>query len=206
MASYKSIVNHYEECLEKYGDNHKGVDWPNQKDALLRYKVMLDVIREDAATILDFGCGAGHLYQYILDNKKPIDYIGLDISPKFIELCEKKYTEGKVHFVCIDVLRQELNLNRNIDYAIMNGVFTEKVDMTFEDMEKYFHSVLLKVFPLVEKGIAFNVMSKFVDWERDDLFHMPTDRLLGFVIKNLSRNFVVRNDYGLYEYTVYVYK
>ena len=26
-------------------------------------------------------------------------------------------------------------------------------------------------------GIAFNVMTKHVDWERDDLFHLPFDQL-----------------------------
>ena len=44
--SYASIVSHYEDRLDKYGDSHLGVDWPNQADALTRYQVMLDVIRE----------------------------------------------------------------------------------------------------------------------------------------------------------------
>lgn len=29
---YRSIVDHYEACLEKHGDSHLGVDWPNPKD------------------------------------------------------------------------------------------------------------------------------------------------------------------------------
>lgn len=41
--SYQNIVEHYEKCFEKYGDNFKGVDWPNEKDTLIRYKVMLDI-------------------------------------------------------------------------------------------------------------------------------------------------------------------
>ena len=56
------------------------------------------------------------------------------------------------------------------------------------------------------KGVAFNVMSKHVDWERDDLFHLPFDEMAGFVTRNLTRNFVIRNDYGLFEYTVYLYR
>ena len=48
-------------------------------------------------------------------------------------------------------------------------------------------------------------MSKQVDWERDDLFHLPLDLLADYLTRNLSRHFVIRNDYGLYEYTVYVY-
>ena len=49
-------------------------------------------------------------------------------------------------------------------------------------------------------------MSAQVEWKRDDLFHLPLDRLADFLSANLSRHFVIRNDYGLYEYTVYIYK
>jgi hypothetical protein len=66
-------------------------------------------------------------------------------------------------------------------------------------------AVLRRLFGIAEVGIAFNVMSKHVEWERDDLFHVPFDVLAEFVIADLTRNFVFRNDYGLYEYTTYVY-
>jgi hypothetical protein len=54
--------------------------------------------------------------------------------------------------------------------------------------------------------MAFNVMSKHVDWERDDLFHLPFDELGRWLVSSISRNFVIRADYGLYEYTTYVYR
>ena len=50
---------------------------------------------------------------------------------------------------------------------------------------------LKKVFPLAKRGIAFNVMSKQVDWERNDLFHLSLDEMSSFVTKHLSRHFVV---------------
>ena len=73
-------------------------------------------------------------------------------------------------------------------------------------MMEFFTSVIAKLWDKCNKGIAFNLMSKIVDWERDDLFHVSLDELGWFLKNNLSRNFVIRNDYKLYEYTVYVYK
>ena len=70
----------------------------------------------------------------------------------------------------------------------------------------YTKAVLLKVFALARVGIAFNVMSKQVEWERDDLFHLPFDVLADFLTSELSRNFIFRHDYGLFEYTTYVYR
>ena len=49
-------------------------------------------------------------------------------------------------------------------------------------------------------------MSTQVDWIRDDLFYLALDDLTSFVTQHLGRNFVVRSDYGLYEYTVYLYR
>jgi SAM-dependent methyltransferase len=205
---YINIIKHYEGCLDKYGDSNKGVDWPIPEDASVRYQIMLELIKEkETVHLLDFGCGAAHLYEYMVKHKKKyehIDYSGSDISSKFIKLCQNKYPE--LEFLCFDILDDSSSQPNNFDYAILNGVFTEKQNLSFDEMWDYCKKVLSKIFEKIDKGIAFNVMSKAVDWEREDLFHLPTDLLIDFMTKNLSRNFVIRNDYGLYEYTVYLYK
>lgn len=206
---YLSIVKHYEECLDKHGDNHLGVDWPKKEDVDTRYKVMIEVIRDihktDINTLLDFGCGTSHLYNYIVQNgfQGKIKYSGLDLSDKFISLSRKKYPD--LDFYCLDIL-DERNTLPGFDYIVMNGVFTEKRGLSFDEMFEYFKKVICCVFRKATKGIAFNVMSSHVDWERNDLFHLPLDKLASFLTKEVSRKFVVRNDYGLYEYTTYVYK
>jgi SAM-dependent methyltransferase len=204
--NYFELISHYEQCLENHGDCHRGVDWPKPDDALLRYKVMLQVIREtnEKISLLDFGCGAAHLYDYILNSEiKNVDYMGLDISEKFINLCREKHPS--IQFYCQDVLSDGLILPA-ADYVVMNGVFTEKLSMSHDEMFKYFTLLLNKIFKSVKKGIAFNLMSKFVDWERDDLFHLSIDVVTNYITRDLGRNFVIRNDYGLYEYSVYVYR
>lgn len=202
-----NIVSHYESCLDKHGDTHLGVDWPNQADALTRYRVMLEVVRADAparVSLLDFGCGASHLYDYILENGiHHIDYSGLDISEKFVQLSRQKHPQ--VHYYCTDILKESGVLPK-FDYVVMNGVFTEKRELSHDDMWDYFRHVILKTFELVRIGLAFNVMSAHVDWERDDLFHLLIDKLTTFLVKEVSRDFVIRHDYRLYEYTTYVYR
>lgn len=191
------IVQHYEKCFEEYGDSYKGVDWPNEQDALTRYGVMLDVVKQKPASILDFGCGLGHLYQYILNNKINVIYYGYDLSQTFVNVCKNKFTT--IPFYSCNPL--------SADYVIANGVFTEKCTLGYESMVSHFSKTVKKAFDLARIGLAFNVMSTHVDWERDDLFHVSMDWMADFVIKVLgTRNFVMRNDYGLYEYTTYVYR
>lgn len=205
---YKEIVEHYEQCLSKHGDNHLGVDWPKLEDVDKRYQIMLDIIRDGSdnlVSLLDFGCGTAHLYDYIVrSGLNKVQYSGLDISQKFVDVAKSKYPS--LHFYCTDVLSATTTEFPTFDYVIMNGVFTEKRSLSEDDMWEYFSQMLQKVFAKTNQGLSFNVMSKNVDWEREDLFHVSLDRLTRFLCDKLSRNFVIRNDYGLYEYTVYIYK
>ncbi len=203
---YLRIVAHYESCLEKFGDTHLGVDWPDQVDAETRYRVMLEVMRNTAvrASLLDFGCGASHLYEYILRNKLDhVEYSGLDLSERFIDLSKSKYPA--IDFYCLDILDETADIP-DFDYIVMNGVFTEKRLLSFDEMFAYFKRMISRVFLKARVGIAFNVMSSHVDWEREDLFHLPMDKLADFLVRDVSRDFIIRNDYQLYEYTTYVYR
>lgn len=204
MANHSKIVQHYEECFSKHGDSHLGVDWPNRQDALKRYQVMLDVIRQNGpVTLLDFGSGCSHLLEYIRHiGMDTIHYCGLDMSEAYVNHTRKKFPG--VSYYCQDIL-----VDSDIpcfDYIVMNGVLTEKREFSYEEMLAYSRRLIEAVYSKANVGIAFNVMSKAVDWERDDLFHVSLDAMQSLIMEIASRNFIIRNDYGLYEYTVYVYK
>jgi SAM-dependent methyltransferase len=208
--TYLRIVRHYEECLARHGDTHLGVDWPDAADARLRYQVMLDLVRWHGGQpgvpveLLDFGCGAGHFLEFLREQKiTSINYQGLDLSEQFITLCRSKFPA--VPFSCLDVLSTDAKLPP-VDYVIANGVFTVKKDLAFEEMMATLGAIVRKLWAATRRGLAFNVMSTYVDWQRDDLFHVPLDRLTSFLTSEISRHLVVRTDYGLYEYTVYVYR
>jgi cyclopropane fatty-acyl-phospholipid synthase-like methyltransferase len=210
---YLSIVAACEADLKKYGDNYLGVGWTRQKDVDTQHQVMLEVIKRSTGdahgaggkvSLLDFGCGASHLYEYILRQQiDDVDYSGLDLSADFIQLSRSKFPF--LNYYHLDILEDRVELPL-FDYIVTSGVFTSKCDLSFEEMLTFFQNVVSKLFHKARVGIAFNVMSKHVDWERDDLFHLPFDTLGGFLTKELSRNFVFRNDYGLYQYTTYVYR
>lgn len=203
---YTSIVAHYENCLRRFGDTHLGVDWQKADEADKRYQVMLDIIQPingPTASLLDFGCGTAGLLDYMIRTKtQNIYYNGLDISAYFIDVCNKKYPNTR--FFTIDILDHHILLPR-YDYIVLNGVFTEKIDLSHAEMTDYFKSMIVKIFPYCIKGIAFNLRSKQVESENMALFHLSFDELALFLVKNFGRHFIIRNDYELEEYTVYLY-
>lgn len=205
---YLTIVSECEGDLDKYGDCYLGVGWTKKQEyAETRYRVMLDVMKarqSDKISLLDFGCGASHLYEYILQHRLDhIQYSGLDLSEKMLALSRTKFPSIDYHH--IDVLADP-NALPQFDYIILNGVFNSKCKLSFEWMLDYWQQLVATVFAKARVGIAFNVMSKQVDWERDDLFHLPFDVVATYLAKSISRYFVIRHDYGLWEYTTYVYR
>jgi SAM-dependent methyltransferase len=205
---YQTIVDHYEACLAEHGDTHLGVDWPNAEDVDTRHRVMLDLMaardRSRSTTLLDFGCGTSHLYDFMLrEAVTGVEYAGLDLSPRFVEVSRRKHPDNR--YWCADLLTADVDLPE-FDYVVMNGVFTEKLDLSYDEMFEYVRALIGRVWEHTARGMAFNIMSKHVDWERDDLFHLPFDELAGWLVSSISRHFVIRADYGLYEYTTYVYR
>ena len=207
MPSYLDIVAYYDACLRRYGDTHLGADWSSARDAATRYRVMLDVVRAPAprtVSLLDFGCGASRLLDFILTEGRPdIVYSGLDLSPEGLALSRGKH--AGVTYYCVDVLDPGAELPV-FDYVVMNGVFTERRELTAEAMLGYMLAVLEAMFARTRIGLAFNVMSATLGWELPYLFHLPVDRLATALTTRLTGNFVVRADYHLPDYTVYVYR
>ena len=203
---YYAIVESCEHDLRKYGDNFRGVGWTKKQEyADLRYAVMLDVLRgDDPTTVLDIGCGASHLLEYIHKRgRKNIVYSGLDLSQVFLDLSRSKFPE--VTFYHADILSSATDIPSH-DYVIMNGLFNWRGVIPYDRMWDYCQAMITRAFDIADVGIAFNVMSKYLDWERSDLFHLPFDVLASFLDDRVSRHFTLRHDYGLFEYTAYVYK
>lgn len=197
-----------ESNLRLHGDTFQGVGWTKrQEDVDLRYQVMLEGIRqgwERPLSLLDFGCGASHLYEYIqsrgLDG---LQYSGLDLSSEYLALCRSKFPD--VPYYQVDLLDPAAELPA-FDYVILNGVLHNRTGNSYESTWRYCQELLSRVSGVARKGFAFNVMSKHVDSERDDLFHLPIGDVTDFIAANISRYFTVRHDYGLFEYSVYVYR
>jgi SAM-dependent methyltransferase len=210
VKTYQPLVDHYESCFEKFGTTPKGVDWPNEQDLYLRFKIMLDICRRELIagepiSILDLGCGYGALYDFLQQQNvaSKVHYTGVDLSEKMITSAKQRHPT--IDFQMRDILIDQFALSQ-FDYVLMNGLLTEKTTMPQDEMETFTAAIVKEVFGNCKKGVAFNVMSEHVDWKRDDLFHMPFDRMAVLLKKNASRHFTFRADYGLHEYAVYVYK
>jgi SAM-dependent methyltransferase len=204
---YTRIVEHYEQKLSEHGPTYKGVDWPRAEDVDVRNAVMLDVCRDAGAraSLLDLGCGIGLLPDFLRARGllEHFDYLGIDLSARMVTAAKARHPD--LRFEVRDVLKNPLG-DGVFDYVIMNGLLTVKASLAQGEMEEFASSMIEAAFRAARRGLAFNVMSEHVDWKREDLFHWPFDRAAAFLKRACSRHVVFRADYGLYEYTAYVFR
>jgi SAM-dependent methyltransferase len=189
----------------RHGDNFRGVGWTkSQENTDRRYQVMLELMPPgEACSMLDVGCGLAHFQEYLQRRGVTnVEYSGLELSPASLAICRKKHPD--LRFYEADLLDENHGVPMH-DYLVLNGLFIYKGEFGFDAMWDYCRKMLLRAARLSRRGFAINVVSKHVDWERDDLFHVPIGMLTDFIAENCSRSFVVRHDYKLFEYTVYVY-
>jgi SAM-dependent methyltransferase len=205
------LIDYYADQLSRYGDTPLGAAWPDGQGQKLRFKTFERIIEgrsgKDEVTVLDLGCGTGSFYSYILENKlNYIKYIGVDVLEDALSFARHKFSD--VPFYNIDILSCSENALSSVksDYVIANGLFTVKRHATDEQMWQFMAEMIAKMWPYVNKGIIFNVMSKNVDWERDDLFHVSYDRMANYLHSLAGRYIGFCADYGLYEYTAYALK
>jgi SAM-dependent methyltransferase len=198
----RSVVEHYERQLARFGPTAQGMDWKDEASQELRFRVLCGVCDLGGRSLHDVGCGAGHLYGFLRRQGVAVDYTGSDASPRMLECARRLHPEAR--FEQRD-LRQGPPAE-TWDVVLCSGLFSVKLAHSDETWWRFVRETLLGMFEMCRVAIAFNLMSDRVDWRTKDLFYAPPGAVLDFCRAELSPWVILRHDYPLHEYTVYVYR
>ncbi len=200
----ESSKNYYEEKFETHGDSPQGVNWRDVKSQELRFKELLGVGKLEGSTVHEVGCGLAHLYDYI--NKMGINtnYIGSDVSKIMIAGAHERLGVG-VSIYQSNIL--DLNNEKIIaDYVLSSGLFSVKGEARNVEWWNFVSDMIKRMFELCNKGIGFNLMTSYVDYKEPHLFYKSPAEVFDFCMAELGNKVVLKHDYPLWEYTIYVYK
>jgi SAM-dependent methyltransferase len=198
------LRDHYRKTYAEHGPTSKGVDWGEKEwAALLRQAKMLEVIKAPGEySILDVGCGYGGLADLIEVKKLNIKYTGIDLVEEMIIEGARRHPHHK--FVCGDILDLEIG---KYDFVICNGILTQKLSASILEMNEFTHKLIKKLFHVSKCGVAFNIMSTYVNYQKDNLYYRNPAELLAWCMSELTPHVKLDSAYDLwYEYTVYLYR
>ena len=90
------ISEHYKNLLAQHGDSPQAVQYSCHNSQERRFELLAEIGNLRHKRIRDFGCGTGHLGNYLTKQGIEFEYFGTDIVSEFLTLCRKKFPEG--HF------------------------------------------------------------------------------------------------------------
>ena len=201
------IFRLYNELYEIYGNSANAVKARNSKQQYLRFRELINLIElKNNDKVLDVGCGLGDLSKYLRERKFNVQYLGVDFVDGFIKTAKKKYENDKTKFLRLDIKNK--NFPKKHDWLILSGLFNDQK----KNAGKFMFKIIKKMFKSANKGIVFNGLNKYVDYEDKYLFYSYPDKVLQFCIKNLSKYVILKTNYQLkkntipFEYTIAVFK
>lgn len=195
-----NIEEHYRALFNEFGDSHKSAQWSDQETQFKRFQILSEIEDLNGKKILDFGCGTGEFATFLKKKNIDVDYTGVDIVLEFLECAKEKFPSHR--FEKFEDIKDE-----EFDYIFISGVFNNLID----DNEKFYQGILKDLVNLAKKGIAFNMLSSYVDYYDEGLFYVKPENIFGFVKSEITPYVVLRNEYQLkeniipFEFTCYLY-
>lgn len=197
----EKIKKHYAELLSQHGDSAESAQYSSRESQENRFEVLTAIAPLNDLKILDFGCGTGHLATFLEKKNIQVDYTGVDVVEEFFTYGREKHPDQRFG-------RLSDFADESFDYAFVSGVFNNKI----EDNQSFYEATLIDLFARVKYGVAFNMMSKYVDYEDQDLFYVFPEEIFEFAKRMLTPYVCLRNDYLVkqnsvpFEFAVYAYK
>ena len=174
--------NFYNEKSQSYEMNSAEiVGWMDgKKNQLKRFDTLLDIGVKSGDTVLDFGCGVGHMVEHINKTGLKVKYTGIDVNKDAIRRARNAFIVSDIMGIhpmsastgIIFSHGSVKDINENYDWILASGVFNYKFPKA--EMIQTVNSLL----DHANKGIAFNLLEAghiihpdYVFYKKDTITH-----------------------------------
>lgn len=196
------VKTHYKNLLLKFGDGAESAQYSSKITQERRFEMLMKIADLEGANILDFGCGSASFAAYLMEKNVNFKYTGVDNVEEFFDVARKK-SPDESRFGLLEEFEHE-----KFDYIFVSGVFNNKR----RDNRAFYQSTLKTLFGMCLKGVAFNMMSTYVDYRDEGLFYESPEKAFSFVKKELTPYVLLRHDYEVkdgvipFEFAIYAYR
>lgn len=196
------IAQQYEQAFKENGRTPKSVFCPKGRQEL-RYSKMLAGLELENHSILDFGSGLAHLYEFLSSNIKNFQYVGVDICDDFLADCQKRFPSQNSTFLHLNDFKQ---LNARYDYTISVGTFNLEYHEDPSLNWKFITESLNSLWDVTDEAMILNWMTDRVDFKQEGAFHLAPEKIIDWGCKLYSKRFLIDQSYMPYEYHITFFK
>jgi SAM-dependent methyltransferase len=202
----KRIEKLYSENMESHGCNSRSVGWKDRESQNLRFEKLVQVIdvteHDRVITVNDWGCGYGEMFKYLdaLPDVNLKTYYGYDISKEMLCVAREYVRDDRAEWINSE------DIGTVADYSFACGIFNVRFEANNDIWTEYIQEAVMQMARMSRRGLAFNSLSKYVDWKEDHLYYGDPLFFFDFCKRNISRNVSLLHDYELFEWTLTVRK
>jgi len=198
MKQFKKFLT--ESTREKYYEEQHIVwmDTPYQKSPVAvgwldgkqnqakRFQTLLDIGVQEGDSILDLGCGLGHMVEHLEKVGLNVRYTGIDTNKWSIQQAYQFREATYIHGTIFDI-------QEKYDWGLASGVFN--IEFPKLEMLETINELLSKA----NKGVAFNLLSSSANNSLRYENYTP-EEIVSYLKGDVSvvENYGVENDFTIY--------
>jgi SAM-dependent methyltransferase len=200
------VADLYASNLDLYGFDSRSVGWRDEASQMLRFRKLAQVLfaspSDRGIGIVDYGCGYGAMFHFVdeIAGVQLDSYYGYDISEQMLAGAARFISDSRAELVLGSEVRHDA------DFSFVSGTFNVRMEASDEHWEEYIKTTLLNLAAKSSQGIAFNLLTSYVDWKQENLYYGDPAFFFDFCKKNISPYVTLLHDYPLFEWTMIVHK
>jgi len=199
-----SPADYWNGRAEAFGRDLKTLAYGSQRTQARKFDVLISAIKTRRVRILDVGCGFGDLYFHMTRLGFEVDYTGVDIAGRIVELAREAHQELRI--VHGDVLAADVFPGEQFDHVLSTGINCAVHGRNVE-LER---EMLSWMFSRCTSGTAMGLQSAiYLDRhpaESGDQAGWYSDpvALCGYALKTLTPWVTMRHDYMPHDFTLFL--
>ncbi len=190
------IREFYAPLLAEHGDDKAAVGYPEPAGQQGRYMMLCEVGDLTKASILDVGCGLGHLLDFLKQRGFEGDYLGIDLQEEMVARARKRHPEAR--FEVADFLEDKPEFEGR-DFVLASGVL-QHCDPALRER------FISRMYELCGTAAAFNCFSTWYDNHPEQGFRIANPLEVLDYCRGLTTRLLFRHEYIAHDFTIYMYR
>jgi len=155
MSRKKRIRDHYGPRIVPGRDHHEILDWASAASQEVRFRVLVENVPLEGASLLDVGAGLGDLWAYLKRRGVKANYTGVDILEDMARAARQRH--GDARFVCADLFDPAAECPfaaGSFDVVFCSGTF----NLNLGNNLQFVPAALSRLIPLSRRWVVFNML------------------------------------------------
>lgn len=203
-ALFRRVSDYYADKVRRLGATAAGADWKDKEGQDTRFEQLAKITRGGKqGSFVEIGCGWGAFAAWARERGLEINYTGYDVCSEMIAAANDVFRGApNVRF------QQGSSPIETADYVVASGIFNVRFEYSDEDWNGYVDRTVDEMARAARIGFAFNCLTGFSDADRKEarLFYPFPGDMFDRCLRRHGRHAALLQDYGLYEFTILIWK